>query len=344
MPFLWKLLLRRFLLIFMLTLLGFIGFLIIFQLEELAKLAASGADLFNLSLFALLQIPYILPVAIAISTLASAFIVMRTLSRSGELTALRASGASISKTLAPLYALALFLVISNFLITSELATRAHMASRNLLVKLTSSNPLFLLENNRAATLRGGYVSLESIKKGERASNLLLCQLAPDSGRLALFLAKSLTLEEGSLTLDSAALLYPLKQEGLYLENVQKSEGSALQWAHLFRPQKFKYAADHLPFKMLLSEIATFKNGSSGKGERALGKIQIEIWRRVSFALAPFSFFLLGAIFGIEVGREKKIFPFLIMIGASSATVITFFIGKSVSQVSGAALLFFSPIC
>lgn len=341
MLLLWNIILLRFFRVFALTLFGFIGFLFIFQLQELARLATSGTNGLDLLIFALLQIPYILPIAIPVSCLLSATLLFIGLSRSEELTALRANGLSIAAILQPLCWMGILFSIFNFLLTSEIATRAHLKSRRLLFEITSSNPLFLIENNRISNSQGSFVFVESVKRSERAKNLILAQSVP-AMRLALFLAQSISVVDKKLELEDASFLFPLNNGDLYLENIEKCEGEAHEWAALFRPQGWKLALDHLPFRLLICEIKNLK-ADRVKNSKRLSKSYAEIARRFSFAIAPFSFLFAGACFGIEVGREKKVLPYATLAALASLTLISFFIGKGLDYSAPlASLLFFLP--
>ena len=62
------------------------------RFKDIARFAALSADGVKTGLFVLYQFPHILPIAIPISALIASFLLFQRLSKTYELTALRASG------------------------------------------------------------------------------------------------------------------------------------------------------------------------------------------------------------------------------------------------------------
>lgn len=92
MPIVWRYLLSHYLKVLVLCVTAFIAVLLTTRLDEIAHFASMGPEGFYIILYTLYQIPYILPIAIPISCLISSILLIQRLSRSHELTALRASG------------------------------------------------------------------------------------------------------------------------------------------------------------------------------------------------------------------------------------------------------------
>lgn len=342
MLLLWRLLFRRFFKVFGLTISSFIAFLLIFQLHDLANFAASGAALGNLILITALHIPYLLPLAIPLSTLLAAALLFIGLSRSHELTALRASGLSLAFILKPLFILGVFLSMTNFYCTSELATYAHLQSRQMIYKLTSSNPLFLLENNRLAAFKEGFVSVESVRQGEHSKNLILAKISPAAKRISLLLSKELLISKNRLIAKETTLLVPLSEENLYLENIALCESEMQDWMNFLRPVKWNLALDHLPYRLLTKEIARMKKIDPQNYAKRITKGYAEILRRFSFGLAPLTFMISGALFGIMVTRERS-HNLILLSGLAFAMLISLFVAMQIdSRLEIAAALFVLP--
>jgi len=102
MPVVWRLLLSQYLKVLLLSIVAIICVLMTTRLDELAQFAVLGASAPHIWLFALYQIPYILPIALALSALLSSVLLMQRLSGHYELTALRACGYGLSNVITPI--------------------------------------------------------------------------------------------------------------------------------------------------------------------------------------------------------------------------------------------------
>src|SRR3990167_2854629 len=107
--------------VFLLSVTTFIAVLIITRFKEIARFTALSGDFAMTGLFILYHIPTILPIAIPISALLGSFLLFQRMSRSRELTALRASGFSFKKIIAPLLAVSLLLSAVDFWMCAQIA-------------------------------------------------------------------------------------------------------------------------------------------------------------------------------------------------------------------------------
>jgi lipopolysaccharide export system permease protein len=154
MPILWRYLLVHYFKVLFFCTIAFIIILFTMRLDEIAHFITLGASGLYLLLFTLYQIPYILPIAIPISSLISTILLIQRLSKDHELTALRASAIAIRSILAPILLAAAFLSVLNFYIVSEIATSSHLASGVLKTELRSINPLLILNNKHLMHSKG----------------------------------------------------------------------------------------------------------------------------------------------------------------------------------------------
>lgn len=326
MPIFWRYLLIRYVRILALSVVVFIALLVVSRLEEIASVAALGAPWKLVFLFTLYQIPYILPIALPISCLISAIILFSNLSRSQELLALRASGIPLPSLLFPVILVSLFLSFSNFFITSELATRSHLASRQMITKLTSINPLVLLKEARIAKLKGAYVQMEPIPFTKGAKNLLVAVKNSANSRLMLLVAKKVDSADDEFIGEQVSVISSLPAQTefdhLLIENEKLSTFKTAQFAGLFSKSGWKIANDHLAFPLLRLRIQ-----QSEKGSKIQAKAISEIFRRTALGLAPLTFTLLGCAFGIEIGRMQSKKGILFVVFGSAFTLLLFFIAK-----------------
>jgi lipopolysaccharide export system permease protein len=350
MPILWRYLIYHFLKIASLTILAFIAILLTMRLDEIAHFAALGAPLSYIVIFTLFQIPYILPIAIPLSCLISSFILIQQMSRLHELIALRASGLSLRDILTPLLIAASFLSIANLWITSELATYSHLQSSLLKSELRAVNPLLLLNNKHLMRLKGFYFeALGSSVVGESASDTILAFPNKHYGRLNLMVARDLkatpTLFDGQhvTLLTSTPTISNDGFDHLLIENMQSSVTLVEDFSDLLQKKVWTINNDYLQMPLLLARIKDQQVQLTKAIENRENKTQIkvlltdlnrsysEVTKRISIALAVFSFTLMGSAFGISISRQKNYTPLYLAIGLSTAYLIAFFIAKGVEH-------------
>lgn len=341
MSLLSRTLLRRYFKVLFLTLFAFIAFLLTFRLKEIAELLAAGGNTWKILYFILLQIPSILPVALPISSLLAALLLFLGLSKSHELTTLRASGLSLLTILRPLLLASAALSLGNFILTSEIATHCHLASRQTIYELTKTNPLLLLQEGRLPSLKGAFIHIEPKKVGKSAQNLIIASSSTSASRLTLLLAQELRIEEDNLLLNRLTLLTPLSSsDSLLIENCEQSKGFAFDAAGLIHPQQWKLSWDHLNLRQLFAGIQVMKEIQPKAYQKKIQKAYSEMICRVSLAIAPLSFAFIGASFGIHIGRGKY-FRQLILLGlTASLSLSSFFIAKEMDHLFALSTLLF----
>lgn len=347
MPLVWRYLLGNYLKILFFATFSLIAILLASRLEEIARFAATTGGRSALYLFIINYIPYIFPIALPLGSVLSSNLLLRRLSSTHELTSFRACRLSLSQLLTPLLLVSAFLSVFNFYIISELSTEAHLSGRKMLHDLTSINPLLLLENAKVAKLEEGFLQIEPVRSGETAKDLLLGVFQKSNQRLALLIAKKVKMREGKLVCSDVTLISSKQGEEfdpLILENQKEVTTSAPELAYLLRAKGWKIANDHLKLSLLRARVKSLKaQGAHPKSSFLLNKCSSELVRRFSIALAPFSFTLLGAAFGIETGRAVTRKKILVVILMTAFFLLSFFAGKEYDHFFWLAfLLFFLP--
>ena len=113
-PIIWRFLLNQYLKVMVLCAAAIIVVLLTTRLDEIAHFASLDASFVIVLLFVLYQIPYILPIAIPVSCLVSSILLVQRLSRTHELTAMRACGMALKDFIAPIVIAGSLLTIVNF--------------------------------------------------------------------------------------------------------------------------------------------------------------------------------------------------------------------------------------
>ena len=346
MPVLWRSLLRNYLQVFFLCTAGFISILLVTRVQEIAKLAALNSELKLIILFTLCQIPYILPIAIPISGLISAMLLLQRLSSTHELTALRASGLGVKQISAPLLMAAFVLSLSNFLVVSELTPRCRLYSRELFHNVTAVNPLFLMKKSKLLKLQDSYVDMNMTKLGREAKDIIFVVKNQSNDRLSLMTAKKFLIEDNLLTGKHVALISHMDSKNpdlfdhLILENQETMSTSASSLSHLMQKPNWKMGFEHLPMRNILR--AAFTDNTIKP--KTIKRARFEFYRRLYFPLITYAFTLMGISLGMQIGREKRKKGIYIAIGLAAFTFICSIAAKSLQLFPlKSAFFYFCPL-
>lgn len=361
MPILWRYLIHYFLKIACACVCAFVAILLTMRLDDIAHFAALGAPLSGILLFTLHQIPYILPIAIPLSCLIAALLLMQRLSHTHELTAFRASGFSFWDIFAPIWTIAAFLAIGNFWLTSEVATQSHLQNNLLKSELRSINPLLLLHNKHLMRLKGFYFeALGASYIGEAASDVVLALPNKHQQRLHLMIAQQLKVTPTLFTGQGVTLLTSLTNDAedfdnLLIENMATSITPIQDFSNLLQKKVWTINNDYLQMPLLLARIqdqrqllkeARLKEEDPVKLKNLkmqLNRSLSEITKRFSMAFAVFSLTLMGTACGINISRRKHYYPLFIVIALTTFYLVAFFVAKGLDhQFLLATTLYLTP--
>lgn len=340
MILIWRYLLSSYLKVFFLSISAFITLLLISRLEEIAQFISLGTEITTVLLFIGYQIPYVLPIAGGIASLLASFTLFHRLSATQELTTLRFSALSLTFIATPLLVMAALFSCTSFYLTSECATTSHLKTRKMVYDLTSVNPLLLLTYARIPKLKTAYVQMDPIHHGHGAENLFLAFFNTTTNRINCILSRNITVEGKKLKAQNISMISSAPQNNaLILENQENLESSATELAYLLRSKGWKISNDHLNLKLLRIRKQEYKNAKANASSQSgvkyyHKKVQAcdsEILRRLSLALAPFTFTLMGIALGIHINRQQSRLRLFLAIILTVTTLIAFFIAKELSQ-------------
>ncbi len=334
MPILWRYLLICYLRVFFLSVSSFVGVLFVLRFKDIARFAALSSDGVKTGLFILYQFPHILPIALPISALIASFLLFQRLSRSHELTALRASGIGLFASVLPLLLISSFLTFVNFSICADLAPYCRRETKTLLYRKTSVNPLILLQRQQLAKIKNTYLDLRVQQEGKSAKNFVCITYNENNQRLNLIKAKKLSIQGDELFGEQTAILSHLPSDELeafdctLLENQQAMSTSAPLLSLALKKKRPNMEANALNLKSLSLQM---KEGP--KKERLA---RIESLRRYSLSAAVFSFTLLGCAFGIQMGRNPRKTDLLYIASWTLLVLMSYFLGKGLKAFPLAA--------
>lgn len=364
MPILWRYLLAQYLKVLLLCTGAFIGVLMLMRLDEIAHFATLGPEGLYILWFILYQIPYVLPMAIPISSLISAILLIQSLSTSHELTAWRASGLALRDILAPILTAAALLALLNFYIVSEMATKSHLTAGLLKSELRAVNPLLLLHNKKLMRLKGFYYdTLGNSQMGETASDVILAVPNKSNERLNVIIAKNLQATPLFFSGNKITLISSINSNNnehfdhLIIENIGEAAISIEDFAQTFQKKVWTLNNDHLRLSLLLARLDEEKIDLSEarKAEapiselkqitRGISRVYSEILRRISIALATFTFTLMGAAFGVSISRNRSMKGLYIVIFLGALYMMSYLIAKGIDhQLIAGGLLYIIPHC
>jgi lipopolysaccharide export system permease protein len=321
-PVLWRHILKEYVQSLGICLFGIVTLLLTTKLDEVARFITLGASIWNICLFVLCQIPYLLQIAVPIASLVASFSVLSTMSSNGELTAARSSGYSLSSILAPICCCSLLIGALMMWGMFDLSARGHLAGKKLEFDAREEQPLAFLQSGHFLAEHG--VSMEltgSLHKGETAKDLIACLTPPGGDRLSLVILRSATSEEQALYGSSLTVISSKPPQGqnekfgsLVVENADEKKTPTTFVHELTQKRHWKPAADQFTMSVvramqrdLYQQLSAqeYKGHSAKKIHRMLHKFLSEPFRRLTLSLAVFSLCFAGAVSGIRTSRTHR---------------------------------------
>lgn len=336
MPILWRYLLRNYLQVQALCISGFISILLVTRFQTIARFAATGSSSLHTLKFIALQIPFILPLAIPVSCLISSLILFQRMSRTQELTSLRASGMGLLPIAFPVLLSGLFMALLNFSIVSELAPKSRSLSKGLIYQMTAVNPLSLLQKDTLIKLKNTYVDMKVLRSGKYARDVCFIMPSYSNQRLGMMLAKKLSLEEEQMIGKDVTFISSIDPktpdcfDHLVIENQGEMETGASQLAKYLKSNEWNIGYEALNLRMVQAKHRFEKPHMGSKDPKAMQ----EICRRVSLGLAAFCFTVIGIAFGIENSRNQKLSSILWSASLLVFYLISFVAAKSMKHSWG----------
>lgn len=337
MPIYWQYLLSSFFRIFSLSVGAFMSIAIVSKFKEIARFAALSGSLAKSLIFALYQIPTILPTAIPLSCAIASFLLFQNLSQSHELTAFRALGLSLRKITLPLLIAGGFLTVATLSISSELSPYCRLATKQFLYRETTTNPLQLLQMKNLIKNRKAYFRLTAGKNDRCGKDFLFASFNPKNEKITFMMAQKLIFQNETLFGKNVSVIshLPSKEslDPLFIENQSAMSTSPLFLTKTLIRHCPKVEKTALPTKLLKFQLN--ENAKTAK------KAFVEILRRISFAISAFSFSFLGLSFGCQQGRRPKtsiILPLFLIL----SVFLSYFLGKSSNFFPLTILIFAIP--
>lgn len=344
MPIVWKYLLRSYFQVFLLCIGSFIAALFVMRFKDIAEFATLNSDGLSIFLFSIYQLPYVLPLAIPVSCVIASMLLFQKMSHSQELTALRAAGLSLKTLLYPLIWAGIILSLFNFSILADIGPRCRYLAKELSYQMTSNNPFYIFNKITEGKLANAYIEIRTMRGGKKTKDVLLILNNKQHGRLGLVTAKELAIEGSLLVGKDVSVISSIGSEStdnfdhLVIENQETMSTEAANLSNLMHDFKWHLRPEYLSFKdLLLRVVASSKNFWSNSHSQ-------EMARRLSLSLSPLVFTMMGAAFGMEVGRQRTRKGILWTVALSAFYLSTFISAKTLKHFPKTAwALYFLPL-
>ncbi|HRW58257.1 MAG TPA: LptF/LptG family permease [Chlamydiales bacterium] len=344
MPLYWRYVIQSFLKNFFLSITGFISVLLVSRLKEIARFAAICGSLKQVILYILYQIPHILPIAIPISCLIASLLFFQRLSKTSEMTAMRASGLSIFQIITPLLFISFWISIGNFFVSSEITSRTRLKSKEMITVQSSENPLLLLQRQKLLKIKNTYIDLTCSDDSTKAENVTLITYNKANKRLNYIFAKNFYIENQNLIGKNVSLISNHEEEEnpffdtMIIENQESMYTKAENLSQYLKTNHWSLNPNYLPMKLLLSREKT----QSSQDKKYI-KASVELARRFSWAFASLTFTIIGICFGIEIGRNHSTKKLLTACFLSIFILITLLFGKSLKYYPLPSILLYGLV-
>lgn len=352
-PLLWRYLFLQYGKTLLLSLLGFLILLLSTRLEEAAKLVSLGTSFSSVLLYIIYQIPYVLQIALPISTLIGALYLFQRLSANNELTAARASGISLFELMAPLMLFSILIAAMSFELFFDLSAKAHLEAKKLEYSVREMQPLAVLQNSRMLESRGVKLDMKgSLVPDKHASDFMIAMNTGVSGQATLILIKEVASDNNTLFGQNTTVI-TTKDNDLILENTQENATSLHEVAlQANKHRMWKAGNDLLSLPLLLAkksdlmqkaELKLAKDKVPKGVYRKMRKVDAEIIRRFSLALSIITFTLAGASFGCFVGRMHRRRRFVYVVALTGFFLVCYLAAKGLEEKPlTAIILYLSP--
>ncbi len=348
LPLLWRYLFLQYGKTLLLSLLGFLVILLTTRLEEAAKLISLGTSFGSVVLYILYQIPYVLQIALPISTLIGALYLFQRLSSNNELTAARASGISLFELIAPLMLFSILVAVCSFELFFDLSARAHLEAKKLEYTVREMQPLAILQNSRMLDSRGVKLDMKgSLVADKEATDFVIAMGAGDNGKTTLILSKRVSSDNNTLFGEDTTLITTQRPQlgasfdDLVIENTKINATSLAEVALVAnKGRMWKAGNDLLSLPLLMAKRSELKERveqkvSEDKNPRSalrkIRKIDAELVRRFSLAFSIVTFTLAGASFGCIIGRQNKRRRFIYVVALTGFFLVSYLAAKGLEE-------------
>jgi len=307
-------------LILFFTALGLITFVMtVGSMLKAVDLMSRGISPMLIVRFFFQNIPYILSFSMPISILFSALLLFGRLSMDNEISAMKACGMSLWRLVSPLIVLSVLLTGICLYINCEVAPNAKYANKKLLHSVGVDEPLKLLEEGRFIKDFPNLMIYVGRKDGNQVKDVVAYETT-DEGRIK----RSVRAERGEIEADHInkilrVSLYDGNLESPDMEDphdISKTTYTPFKYIkldpidfnELLKDDKMRIKDSYMTIDQLIDRIRNVERDfpmlSTSDQARHRSDLTVEANRRISTALACFTFMLIGIPLGVKSHRKE----------------------------------------
>ena len=314
------------------------GFLMLFILGRgLIQMADfifnKSVDVILVMKLLLYSLPFMLIFIIPMSVLIASLLMFRRLSTDNEILAIRASGISLGKVTAPLFALVFILSLLTLILSDKLASQTHYNYRVLLTKIGLENPAAALEEGTfIKKFKNFVIFIYEIDKN-KLKGIRIYQ--PQEGRAA----RTIVAQKGELISIPEQGVIKLK-----LVHGTSDEPDPKDPTKLYKlnfktydlPLNISEIKDSgtlgkKPKDMTIRELEAEIDRLGEEGIKATYALTTEIHNKIAMALSCLTFLLVGIPLGITIKRSDKSMSFGLGLVVLTAYWTLLIGGKALAQ-------------
>ena len=287
------------------------------NLVNVLDFVSRGIPLSVFGTYILYMLPRILTFTVPWAVMVAVMLVFGRMSADSEITAMRACGISILQIVSPLLLITMGLTALCIYLQVEVGPPLLGKSRTMMEQAGLERPLAMFEPGHPLSLKSGDSSIViniDNKSGENElQGVLLCKARLKDN----FIEQTITAERGTITADNKTQMLTIVLKDCMTSNHSGNMTGANREAdsvdRLFSDElvfKFNYGkeanagrisvrAKYMRLSDLLGEIRLHKQNNLPTLD-----LEIELNRRIAFALSPIAFLLLGMPLAIRTGRRE----------------------------------------
>lgn len=319
---------------FILSLSIFVFILLIGNLIHTAdKIIAKGVSLIDIIKLFGSWIPYLLRYALPMSLLTAILLTFGRFSSENEIVAMRASGVSLYRIMAPVIAIGLVLSLFSVILNNEIIPRAHFASRKILADIAVSNPTGYLEEGAFLHFEDHIISVDKVE-GNYLEGIKIFELQPEGP------PRTVVAERGQFVPmeDKKAITIKLidgRSDEPDPDN--PNDYYQLQFTTSYitlhmpevSPSDIKKKPKDMTIKELEAEIANFQKFNLALSDYI--KYVVEIHKKISLSFANLAFVIIGLPLAIQTKKSSKSAGFGISLGIIIVYYVLLALGNALAM-------------
>ncbi len=277
-------------------------------------LLARGLSARVIGMFVFYNLPYMLQFTIPLAVLCTTVLVFSRFSADNEVTAMRASGISLWQIITPALLMAAGLAVVCLYLQLQLAPEYRFRASEMRRTEGMRNPLAFLEAGRHVEFPG-YVIYVGKRDDANLESIQIYEL-DESGRLI----KDVSARSGVVTVDENLGQIRMTLEEAMVTDVENPKQKPmhvpmrtvtfpLAYAKELNQERLGRKIKYMSVPTILSRIYIY----SQRGISTL-PLFVELHKRMSMALSPIAFLLIGIPFGIRTRRSETSVGLLVSVG------------------------------